>query len=116
MPVSDLERAVAWYVAALGCQRTWSDENHVLLRLAMQQVDLLLVRTTDERRLGFRSSATGVHHGVIDFRVEDLEGFHAHLRSLGCEVDALAPPANEWSPRGFGFLDPDGNRFGAFAY
>lgn len=115
LPVTDLARAVSWYEKVLGCALSWSDESHALLRFR-PGVDLLLVRTDDPTRLSFRSSATGVHHGVVDFRTSDLEALHASLSAAGAQVDPLGPPANDWAPRGFAFFDPDGNRFGAFAY
>lgn len=115
LPVRDLARAVSWYQRALGCHLKWSDESHALLG-ASSGVDFLLVCTSEAGQLSFRSSVTGVHHGVVDFRTSDLEALHAHLRAAGGEVEPLGPPSHDWAPRGFAFSDPDGNRFGAFAY
>lgn len=91
------------------------DENHALMGFS-SGIDFLLVQTTEEARLSFRSSATGVLHGVVDFRTSDLEELHAHLHAAGGEVEPLGPPSHDWAPRGFAFSDPDGNRFGAFVY
>ena len=77
---------------------------------------LLLVETLETVRLGFFGSSSGVHHGVIDFKASDLEALHAHISTLGTAVDELRPPSLSWAPRGFGFLDSEGNRLAAFSY
>ena len=124
IPVADLARAIEWYQSALGLNCTWSDEHHAMLAEATAagvqtkstSPSILLVRTNDGSRLGFRNTSNGLHHSVIDFQTGDLEAFHAHLLLLGSQVDDLTPPANEWAPRGFGFFDCEGNRMGAFTY
>jgi catechol-2,3-dioxygenase len=113
IPVGNLERAVAWYGAALEFQAEWSDQGHALLSRDGEKVRLLLVQTKDEARLGIRSCNANLLHGVLDFSTPDLDGLHAHLTGLKAKVDALGPPANEWAPRGFGFFDSEGNRLGA---
>ena len=112
VPVADLDRAIAWYQSALRLQCTWSDAGHAMLTSA--SISILLVETKDGIRLGF--TRNGLRHSVVDFRTDDLEGLHAHLAGLGCDVDALTPQVNEWAPRGFGMLDSEGNRLGVFTY
>lgn len=123
IPVSDLKRAVDWYQSALGFSCEWSDEKHALLaneadevKANHSEVRLLLVETLETVRLGFFGSSSGVHHGVIDFKALDLEVLHAHISTLGTTVDELRPPSLSWAPRGFGFLDSEGNRLAAFSY
>lgn len=122
IPVSNLKRAVDWYQSALGLHCEWSDEKHALLtneadevKANSSEVRLLLVETLETVRLGFLGSG-GVHHGVIDFKAPDLEALHAHISTLGTAVDEMRPPSLSWAPRGFGFLDSEGNRLAAFSY
>jgi catechol 2,3-dioxygenase-like lactoylglutathione lyase family enzyme len=124
IPVADLARAIEWYRTVLGLNCTWSDEHHAMLagstdagvQTKSTLTSILLVRTNDALRLGFRNTSNGLHHSVIDFQTADLEAFHAHLLLHGTQLDDLTPPANEWAPRGFGFFDCEGNRMGAFTY
>ena len=123
IPVSKLKRAIDWYQSALGYNCEWSDEKHALLANEADEVNanssevrLLLVETLETVRLGFFGSSSGVRHGVIDFKAPDLEALHAHISTLGTAVDELRPPSLSWAPRGFGFLDSEGNRLAAFSY
>lgn len=118
IPVADLARAVEWYERCLGFVAEWSDEHHAMLvaREGDESARILLVETDDHTRLAFRSTKTSVTHSVVDFVSDDLDALHAHLRSCGANADDLGPPANDWAPRGFGFVDPDRNRLGAFSY
>jgi catechol 2,3-dioxygenase-like lactoylglutathione lyase family enzyme len=123
IPVSKLKRAIDWYQSALGYNCEWSDEKHALLANEADEVNadssavrLLLVETLETVRLGFFGSSSGVQHGVIDFKAPDLEALHAHISTLGTAVDELRPPSLSWAPRGFGFLDSEGNRLAAFSY
>lgn len=112
VPVGDLGRAISWYREALGLACTWSDAGHAML--ASASMSILLVETNDGIRLGF--TRNGLRHSVVDFRTDDLEGLHRRLVGLGCDVDALGPQVNDWAPRGFGMMDSEGNRLGAFTY
>mgnify|MGYP002619729240 CR=1 FL=1 len=117
--MADLHRAVRFYEAALGFQCAWSDDHHAMLSLAHSPgpaIEVLLVETADDARLSFRSSHTGLHHGVLDFHTSDLSRLPTHLRSIGTEVHDVAPAVNEWAPSGFGFFDSEGNRLAAFSY
>jgi predicted enzyme related to lactoylglutathione lyase len=122
IPVSKLTRAIDWYQSALGFNCEWSDERHALLvnqtdevKANSSEVRLLLVETLESVRLGFLGSG-GVHHGVIDFKASDLEALHTHISTLGTAVDEMQPPSLSWAPRGFGFVDSEGNRLAAFSY
>jgi catechol 2,3-dioxygenase-like lactoylglutathione lyase family enzyme len=115
IPVGDLRRAVGWYASALGFDEEWSDDHHALM--GSDGGDLkLLVAVGSDARLGFTCAATGLKHGVIDVRTDDLDALHARLAGLGSPVDPLDEPGNNWAPRGFGFEDSEGNRLAAFSY
>ena len=123
IPVAELQRAMTWYERALGLASSWSDAHHALLESPQADADsspqgvrVLLVATSDPSRLGFDNTHNGLRHSVVDFRTDELEALHAHLVTLGGRVDTLAPPANDWAPRGFGFSDPEGNRLAAYTY
>jgi hypothetical protein len=77
---------------------------------------ILLVETNDSLRLAFRSTHTGVMHGVIDFETDDLEKAHAHLAGLIADLEPIPEAVNKWAPRGFGFDDSEGNRLAIFSY
>ncbi len=115
IPVSDLRRAVNWYVETLGFEEEWADDHHALVGADYDGTKLLLV-VADGARLGFTCPATGLRHGGVDLRTDDLDALHARLTALGGPVDALDEPGNGWAPRGFGFEDSEGNRLGAFEY
>tara|TARA_R110000782_G_scaffold13976_29_gene41149 strand:- start:465 stop:854 length:390 start_codon:yes stop_codon:yes gene_type:complete len=116
VPVGDLRRAVAWYGAHLGFEEEWSDGHHALLSSDGGGPKLLLVVVRSGVRLGFTCEATGLRHGVVDVRTDDLGALHAQLAASGTPVDALDAGGNEWAPRGFGFEDSEGNRLAAFSY
>ena len=118
IPVSDLQRAIRWYGEALGDACGWSDPQHALLAREgdAAATQLLLVQTDDPTRLSFRATHSGILHGVLDFETDDLDAAHAHLARL---IPGLAPipePAHAWAPRGFGFLDSEGNRLALFSF
>jgi catechol-2,3-dioxygenase len=116
IPVGDLRRAVGWYGAQLGFEEEWSDDHHALLCSEAGGPKLLLVVVRSGVRLGFTCEATGLRHGVIDVRTDDLDALHARLTASGTPVDALDAGGNDWAPRGFGFQDSEGNRLAAFSY
>jgi len=118
IPVLDLARATHWYKEVLGYSCTWSDNHHAML--AMQgnntSTKILLVQTEDPKRLSFKSTNTGITHSVIDFETDNLEAFHAKLSANTPELAPIPEPANDWAPRGFGFVDSEGNQLAVFCY
>ena len=119
VPCTEIGRSRLWYETVFGLSTIWSDDSHVLLEegtLPGLGLRILLVKTDQSCRLEIISSEKGIQHSVSDFQVDELEPFHEHLREHGVSVPDLGPPVNDWAPRGFSFLDPDGNRFGVFAY
>jgi len=120
IPVASARSSAEWYARCLGLAAAWSDHHHALLEGASNDAGdgprILLVETDDETRLAFTSSRTGVAHSVLDFITDDLDALHEHLKASGASVEDLGPPPNAWAPRGFAFLDPDGNRLAAFTY
>ncbi len=123
IPVQNLERALLWYQDVLDIVCVWSDTSHALLdgassikNTAPIGIRILLVQTKDKSRLIFKNTETNIVHSVIDFETEDIEVFYNYLKSKNVNVDVLSPPENDWAPQGFGFLDSEGNRLGAYAY
>lgn len=118
IPVRNLVRAIGWYSEVFGYVCTWSDENHAMLSKASgdRSVSIFLVQTDDVTGLSFRSTKTNVTHSVLDFETDDLDGFHSWLAQFSQDLPPIPEPANEWAPRGFSFLDSEGNRLAVFCF
>lgn len=110
VPVRDLEASAAWYSRVLSADETWRGETSALLRMRHAHVQIYLVKATGSERLGFTNPQSGVVHSIVDFYSPDLVEAHAALQALGVAVTELRLHANDRG--GFGFDDPDGNRFG----
>lgn len=114
VPVDDVRRAQRWYEELLDLECAWFDEAHALLHPpGSKSPSILLVQTADPTRLGFEGS-NAIRHAGLDFGTTDLDGLHARLLARGVDADALEQPAHDWAPRGFGFIDSEGNRLAAF--
>ena len=110
VPVTDVDAACAWYENMLSAHTTWRGENAAMLRMRTCHVQIFLVHSDGSDRLQFRSRQGGVIHSVIDFYCPDLPGMHAWLHEHGVSTTPLSVHDNGLG--GFGFDDPDGNRFG----
>jgi catechol 2,3-dioxygenase-like lactoylglutathione lyase family enzyme len=110
VPVRDLAASAAWYERVLSTEVTWHGEASMLLRMRHAHLQLYLVETSSGERLRFANPKSGVVHSVVDFFSPDLAAAHAALHALGVAVTDLRLHANDRG--GFGFDDPDGNRFG----
>ena len=103
IPVSDQDRALAFYTSTLGLEKRLDvpfgkGQRWVEVAPAGAATSVALVHAHDGDPLGVE---TGVR-----FASEDVPADHAELRAIGVDVDDLIP-----SPVAmFVFRDPDGNR------
>ncbi len=102
--VSDLERAIEFYVSKLGLELELSDSEHGYASLSAGPVRLGLALPGPEQQ-----SLIGRHTG-IGLAVSDLTAEHARLAELGVTF-TMEPTKQPWG--GFMALiaDPDGNLF-----
>lgn len=102
IPVSDQDRALAFYTGTLGLEKRldvpFGEGRWVELAPADAATSIALVHTHEGDPIGVE---TGVR-----FASQDVPADHAQLRAIGVDVDELirAPVAM------FVFRDPDGNR------
>ncbi|KGE16776.1 hypothetical protein PWYN_18960 [Paenibacillus wynnii] len=117
IPVTDLDESISWYSKYLGTTILTKTNHTAMLTCSTTNSPgnptLYLVETSDNERLSFRSSHTGITHSVIDFYVPDLESFHAFLAENGVQVSPLHLFPDTKGLGGFGFSDSSGNSFGA---
>jgi catechol 2,3-dioxygenase-like lactoylglutathione lyase family enzyme len=102
IPVSDQDRALAFYTGTLGLEKRldvpFGEGRWVEVAPASAVTSVALVQTHEGDPIGVE---TGVR-----FASQDVPGDHAELRAIGVDVDELIP-----SPVAmFVFRDPDGNR------
>lgn len=103
IPVSDQDRALAFYTGTLGLEKRLDlpfgdGERWVEVAPAGAATSVALVHTKEGAPIGVE---TGVR-----LASQDVPGDHAELRAIGVDVDELIP-----SPVAmFVFRDPDGNR------
>jgi catechol 2,3-dioxygenase-like lactoylglutathione lyase family enzyme len=109
IPVSDLDRARAFYGETLGLPILW--ENPASIRFRCGDVSELST---------FRRPSTSTSHTLAHFEVDDIEATVAELEAKGVEfVDYDEGPlrttghiAQLGPARGAWFRDPDGNYLG----
>jgi len=106
IPVSDPERAKAFYVGTLGWELVRDDamgpdQRWLQVRPRGGETSVTLVTW-------FESMPAGSMRGVV-IETDDLEADHARLRARGVRVDATIQEA-PWG-RSVTFDDPDGNGF-----
>jgi len=113
IPVSNLDRSVAFYVDVLGVQVEFKGEKNAMLSFQSKGVPtIFLVETEEKKSISFSNSHTGVEHSIIDFYTQSLEEFHHWLQVKNIEVGPLNMK-EEHGFGGFGFKDPDGNLLSA---
>jgi catechol 2,3-dioxygenase-like lactoylglutathione lyase family enzyme len=113
IPVSDLERSIAFYREIFGVSVHFHGEKAAMLTFEAKGVPtIFLVETGSEGKLSFHNTYTGIDHTVVDFYTESLEEFRDWLKGKNVEVGPLnVHPENGMG--GFGFKDPDGNNLSA---
>lgn len=117
IPVSNIRKAVQWYETFIGTIVLHESQNDAMLRLpgevASSAPTLYLLETASGDSLSFSNTSNGVSHGIIDFYVPQLAEYHSYLQKNGVSVTGLHYFEGTQEQGGFGFSDPDGNRFGA---
>lgn len=101
--MTDETRSRAFYVEGLGFHVDWTHrfEPHLpaLLQLSRDGMTFYLSQHVMDCALG----------GLVHLFVEDVDAWHAELRSRGVPVEL--PPADQpWGLREMHVVDPDGNR------
>jgi catechol 2,3-dioxygenase-like lactoylglutathione lyase family enzyme len=102
LPVSDMERSIAYYQEALGLNLAWRTVDGTLAALATGEIEvLLLVPWTGEGAPPPQSSYV---------YVEDPDALCAEFQEAGADVvDPVA--SRPYGMRDFVVRDPDGHRF-----
>jgi catechol 2,3-dioxygenase-like lactoylglutathione lyase family enzyme len=106
VPVSDQERALAFYVDTLGFEKRLDapfGQGGRWIEVAPPgaSTTIALVQTAD-------GDAAGM---VISLATDDADSDHATLIDRGVDADAEVLRMGEYVPPMFTFRDPDGNRF-----
>jgi catechol 2,3-dioxygenase-like lactoylglutathione lyase family enzyme len=106
VPVSDLDRSVAWYGKVFGLEPSWRGEGVAQYRTDPVRFDLYVT-----------ASAGTAQHTLAAWIVNDVERAVADLRSRGVELEEYDVPglktvdgiADLGYERAAWFRDPDGN-------
>ena len=101
VPVSDQERAVAFYVETLGFEKRLDAPFGQGGRWIEVATTIALVQAPDD----------GTAPIVISLATEDADGDHATLVAGGVDADAAVMRMGDYVPPMFTFRDPDGNQF-----
>jgi glyoxylase I family protein len=113
--VEDLERSIAFYKAAVGCEvvRLRPELGLVHLRAGASMIDLVSVAGPLGQRGGTAPGSEGRNVDHLCLRIEpfDEAALLAHLRQCGAPADGAA--VQNFGAEGVGwslyFTDPDGN-------
>jgi DNA-binding transcriptional MerR regulator len=102
LPVSDMERSIAYYQEALGLRLAWRTADGGLAALASGEIETLLLVPWKH------SSAPPTYSGYV--YVEDPDALCAEYQQAGARVvDPVA--SRPYGMRDFVVTDPDGHRF-----
>jgi catechol 2,3-dioxygenase-like lactoylglutathione lyase family enzyme len=107
VPVSDQERAIAFYVDTLGFEKRTdvpmgNDYRWVEVAPADQATTIAIVPPPPGKPSGNAETGIGLHTG-------DIEGVHADLKAAGVDVDEEISRMGDPVPPLLWFRDPDGN-------
>lgn len=98
LPVTNLERAIAWYTETLGLKLRWISHSYACLNV--DQTALTLVQLAE---------VIPHKHEPFNFYVDDIKATHAHLAGLGATVSEIRDHGDVVE---FTVTDPDGNPLG----
>lgn len=108
LPVSDLDRSIAWYSRAIGLSLRWRDDEHRSAAMGANAGGICLVQVRDHRPIDFPDNDFAVDIS-FNYRTTDIDALHRSMTDQGIEVDAIVG-SFDGTFRCFGFADPDGNR------
>ncbi len=101
LPVSAIERSVAWYIDSAGFEVVFADKMYAVLKRASICLHLQWHANTDEDPLNAGS--------VVRIFVENIQPiYNEFVQRKTIEVDALRLNT-PWLTHEFGFYDPDKN-------
>ena len=102
LPVTDMDRSIAYYEEALGFRLAWRTEDGTLAALASGEIEMLLLSPWSSDAPPPRFSAYAY--------VDDPDGLCAEYEQAGADiVDPVA--SRSYGMRDFVVRDPDGHRF-----
>jgi len=108
--IADLQKSVAFYVDALGCEYKFdsADENGVVKMAYLQVCDGVFIElfATGIHQPERKHYLIGFHH--LCFEVEDIHAAEANMRAKGYEIRTPAKLGGDGSWQ-FWVNDPDGN-------
>ncbi|MBD8070674.1 VOC family protein [Bacillus sp. PS06] len=109
LPVSDIERSAEWYVAKLGAQLSYKDEDKAILNMANQSI--FLVKSKEDQSSNFYD-IHGEERFSLTFEVDGLEALEAIHKEFTMKQMRVGDIENRGhSGRNFVFYDLDGNKF-----
>jgi catechol 2,3-dioxygenase-like lactoylglutathione lyase family enzyme len=101
IPVTDIQRALDFYVGVLGMTKTFENGNPVGF--------VILKRDAGELHLTLSRKHEATDRNVAHILVDDATALHDHLVANGVRIIKGLRDA-DYKLRGFVFADPDGNR------
>jgi catechol 2,3-dioxygenase-like lactoylglutathione lyase family enzyme len=107
VPVSDVDRAIAFYVEALGFEKRvdlpfGGDYRWVEVAPGDAVTTIALAPPREGDPVGKRETGISLH-------TDDIDAFHADLKDKGVDVDAEVSRMGDPVPPLFWFRDPEGN-------
>jgi catechol 2,3-dioxygenase-like lactoylglutathione lyase family enzyme len=107
VPVSDVDRAIAFYVEALGFEKRidvpfGGDYRWVEVAPGDAVTTIALAPPREGDPVGKRETGISLH-------TDDIDAFHAELKDKGVDVDAEVSRMGDPVPPLFWFRDPEGN-------
>ncbi|PZP59659.1 MAG: bleomycin resistance family protein [Pseudoxanthomonas spadix] len=101
LPVTDIERALAFYVGVLGFAKTFENGSPVGF--------VILKKDAAELHLSLDRSHKPDPRNLAHLLVDDAAALYAHLQQASTRIIKALRDA-DYGLRGFVFADPDGNR------
>ncbi|SEK65553.1 hypothetical protein SAMN05428989_0547 [Pseudoxanthomonas sp. GM95] len=101
LPVTDIDRALAFYVEVLGFTKTFENGTPVGF--------VILKKDAAELHLSLHKTHKPSNQNLAHLLVDNATALYAHLEAAGIRIVKALRDAN-YGLRGFVFADPDGNR------